>query len=135
MNRLNGREDLSSFVWPLDYLTLTQSNGQAKHTVHTVKSLLHNAKGPHMALLSYRAVPLEWCGLTPAELLMCHQIRTGLPHPKSSYVPIWTHIQNLKEFHEKYQSRQEKYCNNQHHIKTLQSLPDNTPIWIQTEST
>ena len=92
MNGLNGREDLSSFVWPLDYQTLTQSNGQAKRTVHIVKTLLHNTKGPHMALLNYHIMPLEWCGLTPAELLMGHKIRTGLLHPKSSYIPIWTHI-------------------------------------------
>ena len=92
MNGLNGREDLSSFVWHLDYLTLPQPNGQAKRTVHTVKTLLHNTKGAHMALLSYHAIPLEWCGLTPAELLICHKIRTGLPHPKNGYIPIWTHI-------------------------------------------
>ena len=61
-----------------------QANGQAEHTVHTVKNLLSNAKDPHMALLSYCATPLEWCGLTPAELLMYLKIRTDLPQPKSS---------------------------------------------------
>lgn len=35
-----------------------QANGQAEHTVCTVKNLLRNAKDPHMALLSYRAMPL-----------------------------------------------------------------------------
>ena len=30
---------------------------------------------------------------------------------------------------------QENYYNNRHHVKTLQSLPDNTPVWIQTENT
>ena len=112
-----------------------QANGQAERTVRTVKNLLRNAKDPHMALLSYRATPLEWCGLTPAELLMGRKIRTDLPQPKSTYIPTWTHIQNLKELHEKYKSVQEKYYNNQHHVKTLPSLPDNSPIWIQTENT
>ena len=45
-------------MWPPDYLTLPQSNGQAKRTVYTVKTLLHYAKGPHMTLLSYHAMPL-----------------------------------------------------------------------------
>ena len=114
-----------------------QANGQAERTVYirTVKNLLRNAKDPHIALLSYRATPLEWCGLTPAELLMGRKIRTDLPQPKSSYIPTWTHIQNLKELHEKYKSVQEKYYNNRHHVKTLPSLPDNSPIWIQTENT
>ena len=48
------------------------ANGQAECTVLTMKNLLHNAKDPHMALLSYCATPLEWCGLIPAELLMGH---------------------------------------------------------------
>ena len=74
-----------------------QANGQAERTVRTMKNLLHNAKDPHMALLSYRATPLEWCGLTPAELLMGHKIRTDLPQPKSNYIPTWTHMQNLNE--------------------------------------
>ena len=112
-----------------------QANGQAERAVRTVKNLLCNAKDPHMALLSYRAMPLEWCGLTPAELLMGHKIRTDLPQSKSNYIPTWTHTQNLKELHEKYKSMQEKYYNNRHCIKTLPSLPDNTPIWIQTENT
>lgn len=29
---------------------------------------------------------------------------------------------------------QDKYYNNQHRVKTLPSLPDNTPVWIQTEN-
>ena len=112
-----------------------QANGQAERTVRTVKNLLRNAKDPHMALLSYRATPLEWCGLTPAELLMGRKIRTDLPQSKNNYIPTWTHTQNLKELHEKYKSKQENNYNNRHRVKTLPSLPDNTPVWIQTENT
>jgi len=36
-----------------------QSNGQAEHTVRTIKSLLANAQDPYMALLSYRVTPLQ----------------------------------------------------------------------------
>jgi len=35
-----------------------------------LKNLLKNAKDPYMALLSYHATPLAWCGLIPAELLL-----------------------------------------------------------------
>ena len=35
-----------------------QANGQAECTVSTGNSLLRNAKDPHMALLSYCAMPL-----------------------------------------------------------------------------
>ena len=58
---------------------------------------------------------------------MGHKIRTDLSQPKSSYIPTWTHTQNLKELHEKYKSVQEKYYNNRHHVKISLSLPDKTP--------
>ena len=71
-----------------------QANGQAERTVHTVKNLLCNAKDPHMALLSYCAMLLAWCRLTPAKLLMRDKIRTDLPQPKTSYIPTWTHTKS-----------------------------------------
>ena len=57
-----------------------QANGQAEHMGSAYhENLLHNAKDPHMALLSYHATPLKWCGLILAELLMGRNIRTDLP--------------------------------------------------------
>ena len=49
--------------------------------VKTVKKLLEDI---YMALLSYRATPLPWCGLSPAELLMGRKIRTDVPQLKSN---------------------------------------------------
>ena len=56
-----------------------QANHQAKRTVHTIKNLLQNAKDPYMALLSCRATPMQWCNLSPAELLQGCRIRTDVP--------------------------------------------------------
>ncbi|XP_049342057.1 uncharacterized protein LOC125806165 [Astyanax mexicanus] len=60
-----------------------QSNGKAEKGVHIVKQLLKKAKDcnadPYLALLSYRASPLEH-GMSPAELLMRRKLRTTLPH-------------------------------------------------------
>jgi len=61
------------------------SNGQAERTVQTVKQLLKESSDPYMALLTYQAVPLPWCDLTPAELLMGRQLRTNLPLLKCSW--------------------------------------------------
>ena len=47
-----------------------QSNGLAEWTVKTVKGLLEQSTDQHLALLTYRATPFPWCGLSPAELLM-----------------------------------------------------------------
>uniref|UniRef100_A0A8D0C7Y7 Gypsy retrotransposon integrase-like protein 1 n=1 Tax=Scleropages formosus TaxID=113540 RepID=A0A8D0C7Y7_SCLFO len=60
-----------------------QSNGKAEKGVHIVKQLLKKASesksDPYLALLSYRASPLEH-GASPAELLMGRKIRTTLPY-------------------------------------------------------
>ena len=80
-------------------------------------NLLRNAKDPHMALLiiTYCAMPLELCGLIPAELLMAHMIieQICLNQRPVTYriTKNWAHIQNLKEMHEKYKPMQEKYSN------------------------
>ena len=56
-----------------------QSNGQAEKGVHILKQLLKKAadsdSDPYLALLSYRASPLQ-CGLSPAELLMKRKLQT-----------------------------------------------------------
>ncbi|KAA8577518.1 hypothetical protein FQN60_009173 [Etheostoma spectabile] len=60
-----------------------QSNGKAEKGVHIVKQLLKKAResdsDPCLALLSYRASPLEH-GLSPAEILMGRRLRTTLPY-------------------------------------------------------
>ena len=59
-----------------------QSNGKAEKGVHILKQLLKKAadsdSDPYLALLSYRATPLEY-GLPPAELLMNRKLQTTLP--------------------------------------------------------
>ena len=87
-----------------------------------------------MALLSYRATPLQWCNLSPAELLQGRTIRTNLPQSKSSLIPQGTHTQHLKELHGKYKANQSKYYDNRHRVRSLPPLPNDTPVWVQTEN-
>ncbi len=56
-----------------------QRNGQAERTVKTVKGLLQDSPDIFLSLLSYRATPLPWCGLSPGELLMGRRLRTDVP--------------------------------------------------------
>ena len=89
-----------------------------------MKDFLRHAKVPNMTLLSYHAMPLAWCGLSPAELLMGRKIRTTVPQPMNAFIPTWTHIQNLSKVHQSYKSKQDDYYNRQHRVKSLPTLPD-----------
>ena len=82
-------KEFQSFAEEYDFKHVTssplyaQSNGKAEKGVHIVKQLLKKAKDsnsdPYLALLSYRASPLEH-GMSPAELLMGRRLRTTLPN-------------------------------------------------------
>ena len=55
-----------------------RANEEADQVVRTVKMLLKKNLDPYIALLNYRALPLQ-NGLSPAELLMGRKLRTQLP--------------------------------------------------------
>ena len=83
-----------------------------------------------MALLSYRATPLPWCGLSPAKLLMGQTLRTDIPQVKEMSIPNWSHFSSLNE---KFKAKQKHYYDHQHRVKSLPSLPDNTSVWVNTQ--
>ena len=109
-----------------------QSNGLAERTVKTVKSLLENAADPNLALLSYRATPLPWCHLSPAELLMGRKIHTDVPQVKEHFIPNWTYIEDFKLQDAEYKERQKHHYDRRRRARSLPSLPDDSPVWVTT---
>ena len=109
-----------------------QANGLAERTVKMVKSLLENSSDPYKALLSYRATPMPWCALSPAELLMGRRIRTDIPQVKESYVPEWPHITNFRRLDERYKQSQKEHYDKRHRVRTLPPLPEDQPVWVGT---
>ena len=77
---------------------------------------------------------MQWCNLSPAELLQSRKIRTDVPQPKSSFIPQWAHTRHLKGLHDEYKSIQTKHYNKRHRVCSLPLLPNNTPVWVQTEN-
>lgn len=115
-----------------------QSNGQAERAVQTVKQiltkqLLQPSSDIYMALLSYRATPLPWCQLSPAELLMGRCIRTPVPQTDDQLVPKWPYLQEFKKRNREFKERQEKDFNRRHRVQELPALPNDSEVWITSD--
>ena len=92
----NGPQYASSahaqFAWEYGFSHATssplylQGNGEAERAVTTVKELLRKHGDPYLALLAYRAIPLQ-CGYSPSELLMSRKLRTTLPTIRQCLIP------------------------------------------------
>ena len=113
----------------------TQSNGLAERAVKTAKRLLEESPDPYLALLSYRTTPLPWCWLSPAELLMGRRIRTDVPQLEELFVPSWEYMRDFGELDKKFKKSQESCYNNRHRVKDLPVLPDQLPVWVETQGT
>ena len=109
-----------------------QSNGLAERTVKTVKKLLKESSDPHLSLLSYRATPLPWCKLSPAELLMGRRVRTDVPITGSLLTPQWKYIQEFRDLDKEKKRRQKRDFDQRHRTRPLPDIPDDTNVWVTT---
>ena len=107
-----------------------QTNGEAERAVKTFKQLLKKNKDPYMALLMYRASPLQ-NGFSPAELLMGRKLQTKtpvLPKLLKPATPDHTSIENKETLMKA--KRCENY--NQRHAARIQSpLKFGDSVWIR----
>jgi len=107
----------SSVVQSFCHSQSSTTLGQKRQAVQIAKRLItksaNNNEDPHLALLAYRATPLE-CGKSPAELFFGRELRTTLPNVQ--------HHQNAK-----LKGRKTKTYYDQS-AKPLKSLSTNAPF-------
>ena len=133
-------QEFSEFARSYDFCHVTsspyfpQSNGQAERTVQTVKKLLKESSDPYMALLSYRATPLPWCDLTPAELLMGRQLRMNLPVLKEQLSPNWSYLEKFRERNDEYKHKQKRDYDRRHQARPLPPIPDGSEVWVTSDN-
>ena len=87
----------------------------------------------YLALLSYRATPLPWCRLSPAELLMGRQLLTDIPHVSNLPIPDWPHLRGFKEKDREYKQQQKEQYDSHHRVRPLTPLPNDTDVWVNVQ--
>ena len=129
-------QEFANFAASYDFRHVTsspyfpRSNGQAERTVQTVKRLLRQAEDPYKALLSYRATPLPWCGLSPVQLCMGRHVRTSLPLTEEQLTPQWSYLPDFKRLNKKLKKRQKRNFDQRHRVATRPDISDGTDVWI-----
>ena len=83
-----------------------------------------------MALLSYWATLIPWCGLSPAELLMGRRIRTDVAQVATSFIPKWPHTKNFRNLDETHKRLQKEYYDKCHRVMELP--PEDQRVWVDT---
>ena len=85
------------------------SNGEAERAVKIIKGLLRKHH-PYLALLSYRATPLQ-IGYSPSELLMGRKLRTTVPTTREQLTPRVPDSTLVHERDKQQKQRQERTFN------------------------
>ena len=112
----------------------SQGNGGAERAVQTVKSLLKKAletrSDPYMALLAYRATPLD-CGCSPAQLLMGRNLHTPVPVLSSELSPNWPPLSEFRQKDKRNKEVQKKNYDKRHGVRNLPSLRNGQVVEIR----
>ena len=98
-----------------------QANGTAEWAVKTVKQLLLKNQDPYLAMLTYRATPLE-NGYSPTELLMGRNLRTTLPQT-TKQTPYHREAQRKGD-------RIKRKFDKHNGVKDLKPLSSGDTVWI-----
>jgi len=106
-----------------------QGNGEAEHAVQTIKSLLKKEGDPYLALLAYRATPLQ-NGYSPLELLMSRKLRTTVPILRYQLKPKVADLESLTERERIAKTRQESNFNRYHGVRELPTLTPGQMVWM-----
>ena len=106
-----------------------QSNGETERAVKTIKGLLKKESDPYLALLSYRATPLQ-TGYSPSELLMGRKLRTTVPTIRQQLIPNVPDSAVVPKRDKQQKLRQERGFNSRHGARDLPELDPGDTVWV-----
>eukprot|EP00731_Ephydatia_muelleri_P030059 Em0021g582a len=93
----------------------SQSNGEAERAVKTIKTMWKKTSDSCLALLSYRATPLQNC-YSPAELLMSRKLRTTVPIIEQESVPKVPNRSVVRETKSQAKGLQKNHFDHHHRV-------------------
>ena len=100
-----------------------------------MKHLLEDSQDIHLALLTYRATPMPWCGLSPAELLIGRRVHTDVPQIEHLFIPKWPYLKNFRRLDQKLKAEQKRYYDCCHRVRPLPPYLDELSVWVNTGGT
>ena len=93
-----------------------------------VKGLLEQTTDQYLALLTYRATPFPWCGLSPAKLLMGRRLKTDMPKVQQLLVRNWPHLEGFKQKDIQLKLQQKQNYDRHHRVRPLPPLFEDSPV-------
>ena len=65
---------------------------------------------------------------------MGRSLRSTLPQTKDHLIPEWSYLQPVRESEQRFRKKQKQVYDRRHRVANLPPLPDNTPVWVDGES-
>ena len=107
-----------------------QGNAEAERAVQTIKRMLEKADDPYIALMNYRATPLQ-NGYSPSELLFGRKIQTNLPQIPSKLVPKSVNIRKLQTNENQMRSKVQNNYNRKKRARPKQQLVKGENVFVK----
>ena len=106
-----------------------QGNAEAERAVQTVKGLLKKSEDPYLALLAYRATPLQ-NGYSPAQLLMGRRLRTTVPILPTLLDPALPDADAVACKERERKMKDAQHYNVRHRAQNLSRLTPGQDVWV-----
>ncbi len=127
-------ENLPCLERPMDFNIRQVAHIFPKAMVQTIKKMLKRSEDKYMAILSYGATPMPWCGLSPSELSMGRRLRTKVPQTSLQLTPQWSYLAEFASTDKKFKGKQKKNFNRRHKVCEHAEIPDGSEVWVTTDN-